>query len=313
MSDENVEPQVSAETPPPPATANTEPLVEAKQEVGEQVVLPESPAHSAVAAAATEVQSPLLKDVQSSSSSLPSAASSTPPPETVSKVDTKVGDTVDAPVGPLAPLSPQEVTVKTEEPQSAPAPRAPEKEEEKKEKLEESEKEEQVASAEVEPAAEVAATVNPVTAAKEESATKAVTEDCQPAPAEAEPVEPQTRSPAPISASEPEPTLAETAEQPLYNGLPQDTEELSEETALTDTTPLNKPDTAHSQESTTVVKTAIPAQEVLKEEKNKEESENAPPSTVSCPTEDSTTMQGRPWLILLCISYFCNNACPVSS
>lgn len=294
MPDENVEPQVSAETPPPPATANTEPLVEAKQEVGDQMtLLPESAVHSVVAAAATEAQSPLLKDVQSSSPSLPSAASSTPPPETVSKVDTKVGDTVDAPVGPLAPLSPQEVTVKMEEPQSAPAVRAPEKEE-KKEKLEESEKEEQVASAEVEPAAEVAATVNPVNAAKEESATKAVAEVCQPAPSEAEPAEPQARSPSPVSASEPEPTLAETAERPLYNGLPQDVEELSEETALTDTTPLNKPDTAHSQESTAVVKTAIPAQEVLMEEKNEEESENAPPSTVSCPTEDSTTMQGRP-------------------
>lgn len=292
--DENTEPHVSAETPPPPATVNTEPLVDAKKEMETQITQPpELSAHSV--AAATEALSPLLKDEQSSSSLPPTAASTTPPAEAVNEDDTKVGDTVDAPVGPSASLSAQEEPAKMEEPQSAPAEKAPEKEEKKIEDVLKLEKEEQVASAELEPVVEVAATANLVNVVKEETATKMATEVAQPSPSEPEPAAPQTQSTALNSPSEPEPTPTETAEPPLSNGLPQDTEELSEDMAFPDTTPLDKPDASHSQESTPVVKTAMPAQEEVeevKEEENKEKSENVPPTAVSCPTEESTTMQG---------------------
>lgn len=268
-----------------------------------QITLPpELAAHSTAATAATEVQSPLIKDEQSSSSPPPAAASTTPPAEAVNKVDTKVSDTVDAPVGPSASLAPQEAPVKMEEPQSAPTEKGPEKEEQKTEEVKKLEKEEQVASTKLEPAVEVAATVE-----KEETATKMATEASQPSPSEPEPAAPQTQSAALISASEPEPTPAETAEPPLSNGLPPDTEELSEDMAFSDTTPLDKPDASLSQESTPVVKTAMPAQEEVKEEENKEKSEDGPPTTVSCPTEESTTMQGKVELILVCIyDYLCH-------
>lgn len=298
--DDNVEPQIGTETPPPPSSANAEPLVEAKEEVAAQVTLPPDSSAQPVmeAVAAPEVQPPVTKDVQSPPSTpaaATAAASAAPPDETVSKADSKVGDTVDAPIGPSSSL--QDTAVKTEEARSAPADSVPEKEEEKKEKPVELEKEEQVASAKLEPTAEVAATLEPINAVTDETATMVATEVCQPPPSEPEPAEPQTQGPAQVAQSEPEPVPAETAESPLYNGLPQDTdEELTEGTTLSDTTPPNKPDTALSQESTTVAKTAIPAQELQNEEKHQEESNNDSPST-----EDSTTMQGRP-LFLFWIS-----------
>lgn len=299
-ADDNVEPQISPETPPPPSPASAEPLLEVKQEVAAQLTLPpESSAQPVVeAVAAPEVQPPMTKDVQSPPSPPAAAASVAPPDETVSKADSKVGDTVDAPIGPSSSL--QDTAVKPEEAKSAPADSAPEKEEEKEEEPVELEKEEQVASAKLEPTAEVAATLEPVNPVTEETATKVATEDCQPLPSEPEPAEPQTQCPAQVAESEPEPepepepAPAETAERPLYNGLPQDTdEELTEGTTLSDTTPPNKPDTALSQESTTVAKTAIPAQELQNQEKEQEESDNDAPST-----EHSTTMQGRPLVLL---------------
>lgn len=293
--DEHTEPHVSTETPPPPATANTQPLVDAKQEMETQITQPpELSTHSV--AAVTEALSPSIKDEQSSSPLPPSAASTTPPAEVVNEDDPKVEDTVDAPVGPSASLSAQESPAKMEEHQSAPVETAAEKEEKEIEDVMKLEKKEQVDSAELEPAAEVAATVNPVNIVKEESAIKVATEVSQPSISEPEPAAPQTQSTALISASEPEPKPTETAEPPLSNGLPLDTEELSEDLAFSDTTPLDKPDTSHSQESTPVVKTAMPAEEEeeeLKVEENKEKSENAPPTMVNCPTEESTTMQGR--------------------
>ncbi len=342
-----METPASAETPPPPATANTEPVVEAKQEMDNQITPPaELAAQSVAPTAATEVPSPLIKDQQSSSSPPPAEASAPTPAET----DTKVSDTVDAPVGPSASLAAQETPVKTEEPQAAPAPaeKAPEKEEKKIEEVKKLEKEEQVVSAKLEPAVEVAATVTPVNAAKEETATKTATEVSEPPPSAQEPAAPQTPSAAPStapsaapsavpssapsaalssapsaalssapsSAPEPEPTPAETAEPLLSNGLPQDTEELSEDTAFSDTTPVDKPDASQSQESTPVAKTVTPAQEEeeeeeeevmeevveeKKEEEVKEKSEDTPPASVSCPTEESTTMQGRVELILASI------------
>lgn len=301
--DENTEPPASAETPPPPATANPEPVVEAKQETDSQMAPPtELAAQSAAPTPAPEVPTPSIKD-QPSPAPLPPAATSTPPPaEAVNKVETKVGDTVDAPVVPSASLAAQEVPVKMEEPQATPAPaeKVLEKEEKKTEeveKLEKLEKEEQTTSAKLEPAIEVKATVTPVNVAKVETPTKTATEVSQPPPPAQEPAAPPTQTAAP----EPEATLAETAEPLLSNGLPQDTEELPEDMAFPDTTPLDKPDASQSQESTPVAKTATPAQEEekeeekeedKKEEEGKEKSEDAPPASVSCPTEEST-MQGR--------------------
>ncbi|KAE8290913.1 Eukaryotic translation initiation factor 4 gamma 1 [Larimichthys crocea] len=306
--DENVEPPASPETPPLPATANTEPVVEAKQETDNQITPPAELATQSVApAAATEVPTPLIKD-QQSSAPLPSAAASptTTPAETVNEVDPKVSDTVDAPVAPPASSAAQEAPVKMEEPQAAPAPaeKAPEEEEKITEEVKKLEKEEQVASTKLEPAVEVAATATPVIVAKEETATKTITEVSQPPPSAQEPAAPPTCSDAPSPAPEPEATLAETTEL-LSNGLPQDAEELAEDMTFSDTTPLDKPDASQSQESTPVAKTAMPAQEEAAEEKEKEEdkkevekkeeekekSEDAPPTPVSCPTEESTTMQ----------------------
>ncbi|XP_070829542.1 eukaryotic translation initiation factor 4 gamma 1a isoform X2 [Chaetodon trifascialis] len=300
--DENMEPPASAETPPPLAIANTEPVVEAKQEMDNQMTPPaELAAQSVAPAAAIEVPSPLIKDQQSSSSLSPTAASTTPPAETISKVDTKVADTVDAPVGPSASLSAQDAPVKMVEPQDAPAPaeKAPEKEEKKMEEEKKLEKVEQEASTKLEPAIEVAATVTPVSVAKEDTATKTATEISQPPTTAHEPAAPQTESAAPSTSPEPEATPAETAEPLLPNGLPQETEVLSEDMAFSDTTPLDKPDASQSQESTPVAKTAMPAQEKeeeeeeekKEEEKKTEKSEDAPPTAVTCPTEESTTMQ----------------------
>ncbi|XP_053185317.1 eukaryotic translation initiation factor 4 gamma 1a isoform X2 [Scomber japonicus] len=295
--EENAEPSASAESPPPPPTVNPEPVVEAKQEMDSQMEPPtELAAQSVAPTPAAEVPTPSIKD-QQSPAPLPPAATSTPPPaEAVNKVDTKVSDTVDAPVVPSASPAVQEVPVKTEEPQAAPAPaeKAPEKEEKEEKKTEKVEKEEQVTSAKVEPAAEVTATVKPVIVAKEEAPTKTATEVSQPPPSAQEPAAPQTQTSAPSSAPEPEPTPAETAEPLLSNGLPQDTEELTEDVAISDTTALDKPDTSQSQESAPVAKTATPAQveeeeeEKKEEEEGKEKSEDAPPTSASCPTEEST-------------------------
>lgn len=303
-----MEPPAGAETPPPLAIANTEPVVEAKQEMDNEITPPaELAAQSVAPVAATEVPSPLIKDQQSSSSLSPAAASTTPPAETINEVDTKVGDTVDAPVGPAASLAAQEAPVKTEEPQAAPAPaeKGPEKEEKKMEEVKKLEKgEQESASTKLEPAIEVATTVTPVSVAKEDVATKTATEISQPPPSAHEPAAPQTQSAVPSTAPEPEPTPAETAEPLLPNGLPQDSEALSEDMAFSDTTPVDKPDACQSQESTPVAKTVMPAQEEEEKEKKEEEketekSEDSPPTTVSCPTEESTTMQGRVELLFL--------------
>lgn len=78
--DDDVDPYATAEIPPPLATANKEPLVEAKQELETQTSLPpKSPARSVMAADAAEVQSSLMDDEQASSSLPPAAASNSPP------------------------------------------------------------------------------------------------------------------------------------------------------------------------------------------------------------------------------------------
>ncbi|KAG7229334.1 hypothetical protein INR49_012992 [Caranx melampygus] len=300
--DENTEPPASAETPPPPATVNAEPTAEAKQETDSQVTptpSAELATQSVAATATTEVPPPLIKDQQSPSSLPPTVASTATPPEEVNKDDTKVSDTVDAPVGPSASLAAQEAPVKMEEPQVAPAPaeKVPEKEEKKTEDVKKIEKEEQAASSKSEPAVEAAATVAPVKAAKEETATKTATEISEPPPSAQEPAAPQTQTAAPSSAPEPEPTPAQTAELPLPNGLPQHIEELSEDMPFSDTTTLDKPEASQSQESTPVAKMATPAQEEEEEEEKeekkkgeegKEKCEDAPPASASCSTEEPT-------------------------
>lgn len=289
--DENTESHVSAETPPPLATANAEPVVEAEHEMGAQIALPPGSATNAVAAAATtEVQSPLIKDEQSSSSLPPAAASPTPPAEAVNRVETKVSDTVDAPVHPPASLETQEPPVEMEEPLSVSTEKAPEKEEQRTEEVEKLEIKEQVASTQLEPAVEVAATVDLDDVAKEEMPTKLASELSQPPPSEPEPAASQNQTVTLRSVSEPEPTVAKMAKPPLANGLPMDTEELSEDVAFSDTTPLDKSDVCHSQESPPVVETAMPAQEEIKEEEKKEKNDD--PTPVSCPTEEYTTMHG---------------------
>lgn len=254
--DVHVDPQVSAEALSPPTTANAEHSWDAGQELC--WTLPSS--------AATEVHSPTVKGKQSH---LPAAAFNAHPADKVTRA--KAGDTVDASVGPLASL--KKGTVKMEEPQSASAARAPEKEERKIEDVNESETEERMARAKLEPAAEVAATANRV------NGEKLVTNSCQLPHSEAEPVEAQTWSP------EPDSTLAETAEWPLYNGLHWDMDELSEKTVLSNRTPLHKLDNVYSWQSTTVVKTAIPAQERRREKRD---------YTFNCATDNTNTVQGRP-------------------
>ncbi|XP_034743089.1 eukaryotic translation initiation factor 4 gamma 1a isoform X8 [Etheostoma cragini] len=294
--DENTEPPASAESPPSLATANTEPVVEAKQETENQMIPPAELAVQSVApTAAAEVPCPMIKDLQSLCS-LPAASTTTAPPEAENKVDTNVGDTVDAPVGPSASLVAQEAPVKMEEPQAVPpqAEKVPEKEEKKAEELQTLENKEQVASATFEPAAEVPATFTPVDEAKEETATKTEKKvSALPSSAE-EPFAPQTQNTTQSPAPKPEPTPVEEAEPLLSNGLPQDTEDLSEDMAFSDTTHVDKPDASQSQESTPVAKTVMPAQEEEEEEEEekgeerKEKSEVAPPASVSCPTEEST-------------------------
>nr|XP_040026889.1 eukaryotic translation initiation factor 4 gamma 1a isoform X4 [Gasterosteus aculeatus aculeatus] len=314
--DENTEPPASAETPPPPATANPEPEEDDeedddeeedddKQETDSQMTTPPPPAELApqfeapTVAAADEVPSPLTTDLESPSS-LPAAAesspSSTPPAEAENTVDTKVGDTVDAPVGPSASLAAQEAAVKMEEPQASPAPaeKAPEKEEKQTEKVKKLEKEEHVASTKLEPTVEAATILPPHNETKAVKATKTETEASP--PPEQEPAAPQTHKVAP--SSEPEATPAEVAEPLLPNGLPPDTEELSEEVVFLDSTPPDKPDASPSQEPTPVAKTSTPTQEVeekeaekeaeREEEKEDEKDEDAPPASVSCPSEEST-------------------------
>lgn len=299
MPDDNVEPHMSSETPPPRPPSNTEPPVEAKQEVEAPLTLPPDSSAQPVleAVAAPEVQSLVTKDVPSppsatatSATTAAAAATATAPPDEIeSKADAKVGDTVDAPIGPSSSL--QNTAIEMEETKSA-APKSVAEKEDEKEKPVELEEVEQVVSAKSNPAAEAAAALEPVEQAPEEAATEVAPAVGQPPRSEAEPAEAQTQCPAPVAETEsqPDPTPTETTQRPLYNGLPQDTDEELTEGALSDTTPPSKPEAALSQEFTTVAKTAaIASQELQNEEENHEESDSAAPSR-----EDSTTMQGRP-------------------
>uniref|UniRef100_A0A667YP01 Eukaryotic translation initiation factor 4 gamma, 1a n=1 Tax=Myripristis murdjan TaxID=586833 RepID=A0A667YP01_9TELE len=271
--DENMEPAATAETPPPPPTAETppppatenpEPVVEAKQEMDSQTVSPTELATQCVASVPViEVPTPLAED-QQPPSSLPPAAVCTPP---LADTVAKVGDTVDAPVGPAVTSAAKEIPAKEEDPQIAPvaAEKAPEKKVEEVKKLE-----------------------------KEDPVTETPPPMALPVSAQ-EPAAPLTQNPAPSSAPEAKPTPAHTAEPLLSNGLPQDTDELSEDMAFPDITPVAKSDTSQSQETTSVATMAMPAQDQKEEKKleeEKEKGEDDPSASVSCPAEEST-MQGR--------------------
>ncbi|XP_016530425.1 eukaryotic translation initiation factor 4 gamma 1a isoform X4 [Poecilia formosa] len=280
--DEPAESSPSPESPPPAAPANTDPVVEAKQEVNRQLTPPvELATQSVAAAAAAERLSPSLKERQSPPS-LPSAAagiSSVAEAETT--VSSKAADTVDAPVRPSASPVAQETPVKTEEPQAAPSA-----EKEVKPEGAQLEKEEPTASAKSEPPVEVA--VTPVETVKEDAAAKPSSDVSRPL-AVPEPAASQAEDAD--QSSEPELVAVRPAESLLPNGLPQETEELSEDVPVSDATPQDKPDPSQSQESVT------PAQkeEEEEEEETKEEeqlqkkTEDAPLASASCPEE--TTMQ----------------------
>uniref|UniRef100_A0A669C0R1 Eukaryotic translation initiation factor 4 gamma, 1a n=1 Tax=Oreochromis niloticus TaxID=8128 RepID=A0A669C0R1_ORENI len=255
----------------------------------------------------TEVPSTLIKDQQSPPSLPPGATLTTTPAEAVNKVSTTVSDTVDAPVATSQSSEAPEAPVKIEEPPAAPAQaeKAPEKEESKTEEVKKLEKEEQVATTKLEPAAEVAATdssnLEEERKNKEEMATKTATEVSQPPPPAREPAAPQTQNTVPRSTPEPESTQVEAAEPVLPNGLPQETEELPKDNAISDTTPHKQPDASQSQESTPMAKTATAAQEVKEEAEEKKEeeeckkkSEDTPPASVSCPEESTMQEQWKP-------------------
>uniref|UniRef100_A0A1A8EDV3 Eukaryotic translation initiation factor 4 gamma 1 n=1 Tax=Nothobranchius kadleci TaxID=1051664 RepID=A0A1A8EDV3_NOTKA len=277
----------SSETPPP--LANAELVVEVEQEVDCQVAPPVKLVPQPVAtAAAPEVLLPLIKD-QQFPPPLPSEAATASVAEVTNKDGSDAGDTVDAPVGPPAFVAAEEVPVKTEEPQTAASEKALEKEEEKID-VEELEMEEQTPNAKVEPEVEVSASIAPLEMAKEETAVKVASEATQPLPPVLEPATPQTQDVEQCSEPDPEPEVGETVEPPLLNGLPQETEELSEDVPVSNTTPHDKPNTSQSQESTPVAKTPPPAQEEEVEEVKKEEclqkkKEDAPQATISRPEE----------------------------
>lgn len=174
-----------------------------------------------------------------------------PSAKTGSRVHTKVGDTVDFPICPSAPLAALGAPVKLQESESALAERAPKMKLKKMPQVQKLEKRKQVASAKMEPAGDVAATATPTNVTSKETATKPAAEVSQPPSAQPEPAEPDTQTPAKVSAP--------SAEPPLCNGLPADTEELCNDGAFTDIRPPDKPDA--TSESSTVVK----AQEEVKE------------------------------------------------
>lgn len=279
-------------------------MLESKQEVDSQIVLPtELAAQSVAPVATTEVPSTLIKDQQSPPSLPPGATLTTTPAEAVNKAGTTVSDTVDAPHATSQSSEAPEAPVKIEELPAAPAQaeKGPEKEEAKTEEVKKVEKEEQVATTKLEPAAEVTAAgssnLEEERKNKEEMATKTATEVSQPPPPAREPAGPQTQNAVLRSTPEPESTQVEAAEPVLPNGLPQETEELPKDNAISDTTPHKQPDASQSQESTPMAKTATAAQEVKEEAEEREEeeeckkkSEDTPPASVSCPEE--STMQG---------------------
>uniref|UniRef100_A0A3B5MIP1 Eukaryotic translation initiation factor 4 gamma, 1a n=1 Tax=Xiphophorus couchianus TaxID=32473 RepID=A0A3B5MIP1_9TELE len=260
-------------------TTATPPL--AKQEINRPFTPPVELATQSVATTASaERLSPSLKERQSPPT-LPSAAAGiSGVAEAVTMVGSKAGDTVDAPVRPSASPVAQETPLKTEEPQAAPSV-----EKEVKPEGVQLEKEEPTASAKSEPPVEVA--VTPVETVKEDASAKPSSNVSQPL-AVPEPAASQAEDAD--QSSEPELVEVHPAESPLSNGLPQETEELSEDVPVSDTTPQDKPDPSQSQESATPAqKEEDEEEETREEERPQKKTEDAPLASASCPEE--TTMQ----------------------
>lgn len=257
---------------------------------------PELATHSL--ASATDVHSPLIKDEQSPSSLPLAVASATPPTEAINQVEAKVSDTVDAPV-PSASLAKKEAPVKTKELDPCPDEKGT-----GEEKTEEVKKLEDVVSAKLEVVVEDTVKANPVNVENEEiTAEQLATETSELPPSEQEPAAPQNQSATLNSEPETKSTSVETPELPLANGLPRETEELPD-LSCSDTTPLDKPDTTHSQEPAPVANTATQEEMTTEEEKLKP-CKDDPPSTVGSPAEESTTMQCKMDLIHICNLKIC--------
>lgn len=270
-----MEPQVSAESPPP--------LAGVAQDLETLTTLPlESAGRSLATVASAEVQLPPIKDKQFPSS-LSSATASHAPSAAESKDDTDIGDTGDVFVSPPAPLA-QQTPVTLEKPQFVPSEKAPEEEGKVMEEVKLFEKE--VDNAKLEPVVEVAAPVIHVNVAKEEMAPNPATEVSQPSKSEPESAEEDTQD------SKSKPTVVETAERTL----PQDSKKLSEGIAFLGTTALVK--SAHSPPSRSMAEATIAIQEDTNEEVNSEKNQDTPSFIVFNPREDPTMMQGRAGLTL---------------
>lgn len=288
--DENVEHHVAAENPSAPITANTEPLLVAKQETETRNTLPPEIATLSIESA-PEVPSQLIKEESSPPPLTLAEASATPPPEAITQVEAKVSDTVDAPIVPPVSLSKKEMPVEIEELDSNPDDE--EATEKDAKKMEEVKKlEEDVVSAKLEVAVEDIVIINPVNMPEEEeekTAEQLATETSELPPSEQELAAPQKQSAPLNSEPETESPSVETSELPLSNGLPRETGDLSD-LSCSDTTPLDKPDTTNSQEPPPVADTAT-QEETVKEEENPKLSKDDSPSTVGSPAEESTAMQ----------------------
>ncbi|XP_068196550.1 eukaryotic translation initiation factor 4 gamma 1-like isoform X3 [Antennarius striatus] len=281
----------NSETSSPPAILNSEPVIESQQEIENHNTPPdELTAQSAILVCATTTLTPSIKD-QQSSCSLPQVATLMTPAETVQE-DAQVSNTVSASDSPSASLAVQEEPEEMEETQTAPPVKTEEGEQKNIQEVMDIELEEQQASAKLEPTFEVSATLTPDNVSQEEM-TQMEDEISQPPASELISTAPQIKNIIPSSTPEFQPTLSETTEPVLSNGLPHDAEELCEDIAFSDTTSLHKADASQSQESTPVVKMTTPAQEKVsvEEEDKMENSSDDLLITSSNSTEESTTMQ----------------------
>lgn len=271
-----MEPQVSAESPPP--------LAGVAQDLETLTTLPlELAGRSSATVASAEVQLPPIKDERFPSS--PSSATAFHAPSAAeSKDDTDVGDAGDVFVSPPAPL-PRQTPVTLEKPQFVPSEKAQEEEGKIMEEVKIFEKE--VENAKLEPVVEVAAPVIHANVAKDEMAPNPATEVSQPSHSEPESAEEETQD------SEPKPTVVDTAE----HTLPHDSRKHSEGVAFLETTALVK--SAHCPPSTSMAEATTAVQMDTKEEVNSEKNRDAPSFIVFNPREDPTMMQGRARLILL--------------
>uniref|UniRef100_A0A8C5EFS0 Eukaryotic translation initiation factor 4 gamma 1-like n=1 Tax=Gouania willdenowi TaxID=441366 RepID=A0A8C5EFS0_GOUWI len=255
----------STTTPTPP---QPELMEEAKQDMDEQIEMP-ADFTAQLPIASIEKPAPLLDDPQTPSPP-PGEVSSSAPVEALNEVPVSatVCDTVDAPVRPSESLPTQETAVQVEEVVASSAEKV-KKDDVITEELKTLEKEEQTPETYAEPAVEVDLTVSPVNVEEEEIETK--TEASTPPSSLLEPDATQLQESDPIS--DPEPLPVKHAEPALSNGLPQESEDLSEDMKLTDTKSHNNSDISQTQEPTTLTKT-VPLTEQEEEQQSRKEKES---------------------------------------